>query len=198
VAGWTNGDISVSGGPLTDDPIVLTFDGTSVTHQNHAQTTINGSSLTASIGNKLLTFQPQVLSIKIGDGDLKYTESTDYKYDLDRGNLDTVREGDEVPMDVVLNFTYEHITTGTNETISPMDAIKRRGHASEWVSSSTDKCEPYAVDVEVVHTPPCGTAQRETTLFPDFRSDKREPSFKDSNIQITGRCNSTEPVVTRG
>jgi hypothetical protein len=145
----------------------------------------------------VLTFSPNQIDIKIGDGDLKYTETTDYKYDLDRGDLDTVREGDQVPMDVSLNFTYEHITTGTGETISPMDAVKRKGGAAEWVSSASDLCEPYAVDIEVVHTPPCGTADPETTTFPDFRSEKREPNFKDSNISITGRCNAVEPIVSR-
>ena len=149
------------------------------------------------VDDGVLTFAPQELTIKIGDGDLKYTENDDFKYDLDRGNLDTVRQGDEKPMDVSLSFVYEHITTGTGETIAPMDAIKRRGGAAEWVSSATDKCEPYAIDLFVVHTPPCGTAQIETTQFPDFRSDKREPSLKDSLIQITGRCNAVEPIVSR-
>jgi len=40
IAGWTNGDISVSGGPLTTDPLVLTFDGAAVTNQNFGQTAI--------------------------------------------------------------------------------------------------------------------------------------------------------------
>ena len=145
----------------------------------------------------VLTFAPQELTIKIGDGDLKYTEQDDFKYDLDRGDLDTVRQGDEKPMDVSLSFVYEHITTGTDELIAPMDAIKRRGGASEWVSSASDLCEPYAIDLFIVHTPPCGTAQKEITQFPDFRSDKREPSLKDSLIQITGRCNAVEPIVSR-
>jgi hypothetical protein len=145
----------------------------------------------------VLTFAPQELTIKIGDGDVTYTESTEYSYDLDRGDLDTVREGNQVPMEVALNFTYEHITTGTGEVISPMDAIKRKGGAAEWVSSATDKCEPYAVDVKIVHTPPCGTAETETTIFPDFRSEKREPNFKDSNISVSGKCNAVEPIVTR-
>jgi hypothetical protein len=150
------------------------------------------------LNNGVITFHPQELTIKIGDGDLKYTENDDFKYDLDRGNLDTVRQGDEKPMDVSLSFVYEHITTGTGETIAPMDALKRRGGAAEWVSSASDLCEPYAVDLFVVHTPPCGTADTETTQFPDFRSDKREPSLKDSLIQITGRCNAVEPIVSRG
>ena len=198
VSGVTAGHIVVTGGPLTTSAITITFSGADVDLTNQGQTTIDGSSLTASIGNKTLTFSPQQLDIKIGDGDLKYTENDDFKYDLDRGNLDTVRQGDEKPMDVSLSFVYEHITTGTGEAVAPMDALKRRGGAAEWVSSATDKCEPYAVDLSVIHTPPCGTAQIETTLFPDFRSDKREPSLKDSLIQITGRCNAVEPVVSRG
>jgi len=148
--------------------------------------------------NNVLTFQPQELNIKIGDGDLRYTERDEFNYDLDRGELDTVRRADDVPMEVVSNFVYENITTGTGEDIAPMDAIKRKGSASEWVSAAADQCEPYAVDFLVKHTPPCGTSEKEFTLFPDFRSEQREVNFKESNIQITGRCNRLEPVTWRG
>jgi len=46
ITGWTNGDIAVSGGPLTTTPVVLTFSGNSVKGANHALTTINGAGLT--------------------------------------------------------------------------------------------------------------------------------------------------------
>jgi hypothetical protein len=146
----------------------------------------------------VLTFRPQQIDIKIGDGEIKYTEANNYNYDKDRGELDTVREGDDVPMDVSMNFTFEHVKTGTSEAISPIDAIKGINGAAEWVSSSSDLCEPYAVDVEVEHVPPCGTAQKETTLFPDFRSEKRDFDFKNAAIAVSGKCNATEPIVTRG
>ena len=145
----------------------------------------------------VVTFAPQEVEIKVGDGDVTYTEKNDYKYDLDRGDLDTVREGDQQPMDVKFSLIYEHITTGTSEAISPMDALKRKGGAAAWVSSATDKCEPYAIDVEVEHVPPCGTTQKETTLFPDFRSESREISFKDSTITVSGKCNAVEPILGR-
>ncbi len=145
----------------------------------------------------VVTFASQELEIKIGDGNVTYTEHKEYQYLLDRGNLDTVREGNEVPMDVKLDCVYEHITTGTSENISPMDAIKGIGSASEWVSSSDDLCEPYAVDLEVEHQPDCGTAQNETTLFPDFRPDSKEINFKDATISVSGKCKATEPVVSR-
>jgi len=145
-----------------------------------------------------LTFQPQQIEIKIGDGEIKYTEGNEYKYDLDRGRLDTVREGNDVPMDVSLNFTFEHVKTGTGEAISPIDAIKGINNASEWVTSSADPCEPYSVDIEVEHVPPCGAADKETILFPDFRSEKRDYDFKNAAIAVSGKCNASEPEITRG
>jgi hypothetical protein len=145
----------------------------------------------------VITFAPQEVEITVGDGDVTYSEKNEYLYDLDRGSLDTVREGDDQPLEVTLDFVYEHITTGTSEDISPMDALKRKGGASGWVSSAADQCEPYAVDIEIYHTVPCGTNQDEVTVFPDFRSDQRDVSFNDAVISVTGRCNAVEPIVTR-
>jgi len=147
-------------------------------------------------GDKL-TFQSQEIEIKIGDGTVNYTEKNEYNYELDRGNLDSVREGDEQPMEVKLECVYEHITTGTDEAITPMDALKGKGGAAEWVSAAEDKCEPYAVDMEIEHQAPCGTSQDEVTVFPDFRSESREIDLKEAKISVSGKCNATEPIVTR-
>ncbi len=145
----------------------------------------------------VVTFYPQQIEIKVGDGNVTYTENRNYEYMLDRGDLDTVREGDQAPLDVRLECTYEHITTGTSETVSPLDALKGVGGASEWVTSATDVCEPYAIDIEVEHDPPCGTIQTEITFFPDFRADTKEVNLKDATISLTGKCNVIEPAVTR-
>lgn len=145
----------------------------------------------------VITYQAIELEIKIGDGNLTYTEANEYEYDLDRGVLDTVRAGDQVPVDLSLDFVYEYVTTGTSETTSPMDALKKIGDASEWRSSSADPCEPYAVDVEVVHTPICTTQEIETTVFNDFRSESREPDLGEATISVSGRCNIVQPTITR-
>jgi hypothetical protein len=145
----------------------------------------------------VLTFSSNQLEIKVGDGDVSYTINKNYNYDLDRGDLDTVREGDQAPLDVTIAFTYEHMTTGTGENVTPMDALDRSGAASEWVSSATDLCEPYAVDVEIAHIAPCGTAEDEITTFADFRYESAEVSLRDATVSLTGRCNITKPVFER-
>ncbi len=145
----------------------------------------------------IITYSAITLEIKIGDGNVTYTEASEFEYDLDRGLLDTVRSGDQVPMDISLDFVYEYITTGTSETTSPMDALKQIGDASEWRSSSSDPCEPYAVDVTVIHTPICTTQEIETTVFPDFRSESREPDLGEATVSVSGRCNAIQPTITR-
>lgn len=50
VEGWTNGDISVTGGDLTSDPVVLTYDGNSVKEQNHGLVVMDDSLLTGGGG----------------------------------------------------------------------------------------------------------------------------------------------------
>ena len=149
------------------------------------------------VNDAVITLFPQQLDIKIGDGNVTYTEANEYEYDLDRGVLDTVRAGDQVPMDVSLDFVYEYITTGTGEEISPMDALKKIGGAALWVTSSSDPCGPYSIDVEVVHTPICTTQMIETTIFPDFRSESREPDLGEATVSVSGRCNATQPSIER-
>lgn len=145
----------------------------------------------------VITFLAQQIEVTLGDGNLTWTINKELNYELDRGNLDTVREGDQIPLDVVLDSVYEFITTGTGETVSPYDAMNQVGGASEWVSSSSDACEPYAVDIEVEHTASCGTAQTETTLLPDFRYDTLDVDLDAATISFTGRCNVVKPTVTR-
>jgi hypothetical protein len=187
----------------------LTGETTSVDHVVTERTPSDGLTTTTNIvfspalgagtyvEDDALVFAAIELLIKIGDGNVTYTEANEYEYDLDRGVLDTVRSGDQVPMDVSLDFVYEYVTTGTGEETSPMDALKKIGGASEWRSASADPCEPYAVDVEIIHTPICTTQEIETTIFPDFRSESREPDLGEASISVSGRCNATQPTITR-
>lgn len=146
----------------------------------------------------VVTFEANQVEIKLGDGNLTWTVNKEYEYLLDRGNLDTVREGDQQPMDVSLDSVYEQITTGTNEAVTPYDAMNGVGGAAEWVSSSSDLCEPYAVDIEVLHSQSCGTAQDETTLIPDFRYESLEADLQAATLSFSGRANTVKPTVSRG
>ncbi len=158
---------------------------------------LGAAATTYAIGD-VLTFQAQELGIKIGEGNCTYTEKKEYKYDLERGNLDAVREGNEAPVEMKFECVYEHITTGTGEAICPMDALKGQGGAAEWVSSDpTDPCQPYSVLVEIEYVPPCSGQDIEYTVFPDFRSESKEIDYEKAMISVNGKCNVTEAEVSR-
>lgn len=151
----------------------------------------------AVVNDAPITFGGRTLEVKIGDGNLTYTENRDLEYRLDRGNLDTVRELDQQPMDVTMDFIWEFITASTGDDPTLEDALKQRGEASGWTSSSSDQCEPYAVDIEIEYLPPCSDENPEVILLPDFRWDTIDHNLTDATLTATGRCNATQATVSR-
>ena len=147
----------------------------------------------------VITFTGIRLDFKIGEGNVTWSETTEYDTELERGDLETgtVSTGDDQAMTVTTAFTWESYTTGTSEATSPVDAIKGVGGASEWVTAGADACEPYAIKLIALHTPTCGSKQTEQFVFPEFRKTAVNPDFQAASISITGVCKAVEPTVTR-
>lgn len=143
---------------------------------------------------------PNEIEIKIGEGNLTYTESRNIDYTLNKGALDEVREGDEIPMDLTFDFVWEFIkgTTGTFGVPSVEDALKNIGAAAAWISSDTDVCRPYAVDVVLTHKPDCVGSDLEITTFTDFRYEELAHDLREGTISCSGRCNVTQAASARG
>jgi hypothetical protein len=138
------------------------------------------------------------IEVKIGDGNLTYKESRPIQYELDKGRLDTVREGDEVPVDVSLGFNWEWIKSDGSELATPVEVLKKEGAASAWVTSSSDACEPYCVDLEVTLAPRCSDGTKgEVILLSDFRYEDLSFDLKAGQISCSGKCNITKATTTR-
>jgi len=144
-----------------------------------------------------ITWLPQRLLIKIGEGDVSWSETKEYIYDRDRDELDTVRQGQDQPMSVDMAFTFEYVTASTSNPPTPADALNQDGEASEWVSSSADPCEPYAIDVVILHCVPCGTDEDQEITLPDFRNESLDFSIADASVATSGQCNATRATVVR-
>jgi hypothetical protein len=143
---------------------------------------------------------PLQIEIKIGEGDLTWTETVNREYMLDRGNLDDVRNGDQVPMDVRFDLKYEYIQAPSGSSAVPTvsEALKRIGAAAAWVSTDSDACRPFAVDIVVLHQPtPSNCGDQEEVTLPDFRYESLEHSIRNATISCTGKCNAVQPSVVR-
>lgn len=145
---------------------------------------------------------PNEIEIKIGEGNLTYTESRNMEYTLDRSLLDDVREGDQVPVSVQFDAQWEYVSgsTATGAVPTVHDVLNREGNASTWVSSDSDICRPFALDLEVEYRPQCSGASNgdaETILIPDFRWENFEADLRNATFSIDGRANVTRATYTR-
>lgn len=149
--------------------------------------------------NNVITLIGRALEFNVGDGNVTWSEKKEYNYDLNKGNLDTVRQGNEIPMDTSISAVYDFLKAPAGDlTPTFEEALKQTGRASAWVSSSSDLCEPYAVDIEIDHVPTCSGVDKETVIIPDFRQESVDHDPREATIAATGRSNATQATITRG
>lgn len=148
--------------------------------------------------NDEISFIGRSLEIKVGDGNITYTQSKERIYDRDRGTLDTVRDGDEQPLQVTIAFVWEYLSAVVGSgTPTPMEVLDKIGEASDWLSSDVDDpCAPYSVDVEVEIVKPC-VSENERITFPYFRYEELGPDLGEASINVSGQCNVQRPTIVR-
>jgi hypothetical protein len=142
------------------------------------------------------TGTPNEISVDIGEGNMVIVERRNMDYTLDRGLLDEVREGDQVPVDVRFEFTFEYITGNSAATV--YDAITQSGQATSWISSDTDTCRPYAVDIEITFAPtPSTCGDKEVVTIADFRWEEIQFDYRAGQISCVGKANITNVSPVR-
>ena len=143
------------------------------------------------------TATPNSIAVKIGTGNCTYSERRNIEYTLDRGILDEVREGDQVPVELRFDFVWEYIISASGGTVTVEDALKQQGEAAAWTSSDADACRPYAVDVQIEYIPEC-TGDSEEIAFADFRYEQLDHDLRNGSVACSGKCNILQPTITRG
>jgi hypothetical protein len=153
----------------------------------------------ALVDNEVVTVGPHKIRIKVGEGNLTFMEKKPRQYIKDRGKLDTVRDGDEEPVDVKLEFQWQYITNNnvSGAVPTPVDALKKIGPAAAWITSATDTCEPYAVDLVVDYTPLCTDQKKEIMTIKDFRYEELSFDLKQGQISVSGKCNNKQILLSR-
>lgn len=137
------------------------------------------------------------LEIQIGEGNLSWTEKVNRIYTKDRGLLNDVRDGDEEPIEVSMDFIWEFLKADTGNPPSPVDVLYQRNEASAWVSTDADPCRPFCIDIEIFYEPPCGSEENERILLEDFRFEQLQYDLRNASISVSGKCNTTKATITR-
>jgi hypothetical protein len=139
---------------------------------------------------------PHALVVNLGTGNLEYTEARSIEFVKRRGELETVREGEEQPVDLSFQFAWESLAaTQPGDPPTVEDALKRRGPAAGWKSTSPDPLAPYCVDVVVTYRPPCGVGSQ-TIGFAEFHYEELAHSMADATVDVKGKCNTVQASVS--
>jgi hypothetical protein len=187
------GDVDSNGYPITH-----TVTGSHATGGNTDTIAFTPVTSDSVASGAIITWLPHSLKIKIGEGNMQWTEKRPVVYVKDRGKLDTVRLGDQEPVEVKLDFLWVFLSSTNGSLIpQPSEAIKQTGPSASWISSSSDPCEPYAVNIRVVYTPPCDVTREQYKLH-DFRYEDLGMDMKTGQISVTGKCNVMTVTDLRG
>lgn len=141
---------------------------------------------------------PNEITIPIQDGDLRFQERKEARTVWNRGKLKEFVEGSEEPVSVSFSITFEEWKGKNGGTASPVDALKKRGNASSWVSRSSSG--PYTVLLRfILADVEASGGQNETLDFDKFHCD--EPAFEEgedhNTITVTGKALVAAPASTR-
>jgi hypothetical protein len=157
----------------------------------------SGTGIVEAIAQTTLAGQNS-MTVTIGEGNVTYSEKRPVEFTLDRGIIDTVRLADEEPMDVSMDFTWEFLSSQTGDSVPTLEeALKKTGLASSWISSSTDPCQPYSVDLEVFNNPVCGSAHNEIITIEEFYWESLDHDLRDGTVAVSGRANRDYATLAR-
>jgi hypothetical protein len=155
-----------------------------------------GAGIVDAIAETTLDGQNSI-SVKIGEGNLTYSEHRNVEFTRDRGILDTVREADEEPLDVSLDATWEYITSITGGTPTIEDVLKNRSEAAAWLTTADDACQPFCIDIEVWNAPNCTGIQDEIIMLEEYYYESLDHDLREGTISTSGRCNRKEATARR-
>lgn len=187
---------ALAAGNLPVDDAVITFTNATAINSITISPPLAAASGLPTAGDDLV-ITGRCLNIKVGDGNVSWDETLNYEYEMDRGHIDAVVEGDDEPLSVTLDMVYEFVTAVTGSGVpTPEDVLKRRGEAADWITTGADACEPFAVDLEIDHQPPCDD-EHEITTFPEFRWDNVAHDIGQASLNVRARCNVIEPTTIR-
>ena len=127
-----NGVLLAFPGDLTPYSVV----STTLTGGNVTSITFSPPLVVAVAGGGTFIAGPNQLKIKIGEGNLTYSEKVTREYKKDRGKLDQVRDGEEMPMDVNFQFAFLFLSSPSGALTPTIEEFfYQSGPASGYLST---------------------------------------------------------------
>jgi len=189
--------ITVDGSGLTaadSETLTQTQDGSTTWEVTFTPAIATGS---VPADDDVITWLPQRVEMKVGEGDVEFTENQEAIIDTDRGLLDGMRSGTEQAMTISSSFVYDWLRASSGDPITVYEALKRKGDAAGWHNAALDPCEPYQVDMFIIDRPDCGSEEAEIMFFRRMRTTSISASVAGASVSLEGTCMVVEPEIQR-
>ena len=113
---------------------------------------------------------------------------------MDGGTLDSVREGDQVPMEVSFEGVWETLHTSGAEGQGSVYSVLQALKAEDNSTYTGDACQPASCDLELAYAPDCAGDTDQTITFPWFRYESFQMDANAGTISVSGKCMVVEPT----
>jgi hypothetical protein len=141
------------------------------------------------------------VEVRVGEGNLTYSEKRTVDLDKNRGRLSRTKEGEEEPVEVSFAFLWEYLKGKTADPPTLEECLK--GEADGWVSAATnpssgglDEKAPFTVHIQVVREDgDCG--ETEQYAFAEFTYTEITHDMKNGTIDCRGICNRVQVYSQR-
>ena len=138
------------------------------------------------------------VQVKVLDGNLTYDEKRGVESTLDRGTLDSIRNADDEPMDVTLDFMWDYLSSGSSTPPATVEEVlKKLAPADDWFNASTDPCTPHSVNIAIANAQECVGVDDEVIEILEFYYESLNHDLDDGSVSITGRANKTQATAVR-
>lgn len=153
------------------------------------------------------------VEVRVGEGNISWSEKRTIEYTLDRGNLRYVseteggaaREGDDQPVDASFDILWDWYS-GAADPVMVLKGLDPDG-TDETSESTTiasahaaDPCAPHAVTIEIVYEPDCAEGSEEIVhyVLPYFRWESLNYDISAGQISCSGTCQSKSIYIAKG
>lgn len=123
---------------------------------------------------------PKAMILPLTEGDLSFTEKDNDFIVMNRGKIDSRKQGDEAVLDISFTAKFEQWQNAYGTAgLSPVDVMcgKAAALAAGWVN--TDPCGPWAITIQFRIYDPCNRANYELLTFSNVHFTER--AFKEAS-----------------
>lgn len=138
---------------------------------------------------------PNTLEVQLLEGELQFTNAKNRIVVMDRGDIDHVREGDQVP--VALSFSFKHWKLYDASTPTPYQFLEKEGPAAGYTSTRAADSDVWCMDLDFYVVDALGGTDEKVAFTDFFATSVQFAEGSDYNkVSVQGQALQVKPTLS--